>query len=102
MYDGIGVPESLEFELTWKMDSKLNDTSRVYYIPPEDKKRQETKIVTIFKERNECFTTFAYLIVSLEFHLGYFHAPALIDQGHIVFGSSVCLLVCLQKLLHWP
>ena len=31
-----------------------------------------------------------------------FYATAMIDWWHILFTQSVCLLVCLQKLLHGP
>ena len=31
----------------------------------------------------------------------YFYTPISIDWGHIVFGLSVCPLVCLEKLVHW-
>ena len=41
-------------------------------------------------------------------HFLLFHAPALVDRGHIVFEPSICrsvplcLSVCPQKLLQWP
>ena len=68
--------------------------------------REENNVV----KRTKCFS-FSHNGFNRFFHRGvkrwdyavhckivHFYAPALIDQGHIVPGLSVCP----QKLFHWP
>ena len=63
-YDGVGVPDRIEFELKIKFDALKNDSSRMYFLHAE-KSREETRKEQAYKGIPKCERFFGYLVVSL-------------------------------------
>ncbi|XP_052258576.1 integrin alpha-8-like isoform X2 [Dreissena polymorpha] len=76
LYDGVGVPDRLDFTLNIKFDSLKNDTSRVYFIHSTGL-REESKTLSAYKGKQECFTYFAYLVKNIRDKL----TPIVVDYS---------------------
>jgi len=63
-YTGIGVPDNMQFELTIKFDSLKNESSRMYFLHSANT-RDDVKLIDAVKDKQDCFTFFGYLVVSV-------------------------------------
>ncbi|KAL4222463.1 hypothetical protein ACF0H5_018503 [Mactra antiquata] len=76
LYNGEGVPDKLDFELTLKLDTLKNSSHRVFFLYP-DNSREDSKIVEAFKDKQKCFTFFGYLVKNVRDKL----TPIVVEYG---------------------